>query len=328
MAEKPQVSLWNLSDLRTPWCIFVVATLRIADHIASGKEEINELAAAAGCDAHALHRVLNHLVDSGVFQETARGHFALNEAARGLLDPSQRIGLDLDGIGGRIAHAWGTLLTYVRTGASGYQEVFGLPFFEDVAAHPEISASFDDLIGPVGHGMPNPVFDISGGWESVHTVADVGGGTGALLAELLKLRPHLQGILIDQPQTVARSSEIFRKAGVTARITTASQSFFDPLPRGADLYLLKSVLNDWPDREALSILSRCAEAAHPTGRVVVLSGVNPDGTRQGLIITNVLLGGKDRNLAEFKQLARKAGLEVVSAGQQASGYFVVECRPG
>ncbi len=327
MPEKNKVNLWALSDLRTPWSIFVVATLRIADHISAGKNEINEIAAAADCDADALHRVLNHLVECGVFQQTAPGRFAMNEAAQGLLDPSQRIGLDLNGIGGRMANAWGTLLSYVRTGAPAYQEVFGLPFFEDIETHPEIAESFDDLIGPVGHGWPNPHFEISGGWEKVRSVADVGGGTGAMLAGILKLHHHLHGILIDRPHAVARAAEILKDAGVAGRVTTFEQSFFDPLPPGADLYLLKSVLDDWPDREAITILSRCAAAAHPYGRVVLLSGVYPDGTPQGLTIVNVLLGGKNRTLTEFKLLARKAGLEVSSAGQQASGYYVVECRP-
>src|SRR5437899_12920507 len=112
MPEQEGANLGALSDLCTPWCIHVVATLRIADHIAAGITEIDRLAAAAGCDPDCLHRVLGHLVGKGVFQETAPGRFELNEAARGLLGPSNRLGLDLEGIGGRMASAWGPLLTY------------------------------------------------------------------------------------------------------------------------------------------------------------------------------------------------------------------------
>ena len=86
------------------------------------------------------------------------------------------------------------------------------------------------------------------------------------------------------------------------------------------------MLTDWPDPEAAAILSRCAEAARPTGRVVVLKGVGPDGAHSGLAIEMVLLGGKRRTVAEFRELARQSGLEVLAAEQQA-GYFVVECRP-
>jgi hypothetical protein len=305
----------------------VVATLRIAEHIAAGKDRIGDLATEAGCDPYALHQVLTYLVGKGVFEETTPGRFALNEAARGLLDPSQRLGLDLEGIGGRMAHAWGTLLTYVRTGAPAYHERFGLPFWEDLDAHPDVGASFDALMGPAGHGTPEPEFPITGGWGAVRSVVDVGGGTGAMLAELLRRRPEIHGTLVDFPRTVARSDETFRAAGVAERVTTVGQSFFDPLPAGADLYLLRKIVNGLPDREATALLVRCAEAARPTGRVVVLGGVVPDDAPRGLSIEMVLLGSKHRTVAEFRELARAVGLEVLAAGGQSSGYFVVECRP-
>jgi hypothetical protein len=327
MPDQERPNLEALTDLCTPWCVHVVVTLRIAEQIAAGRERIGDLAAAAGCDSYALHRVLTHLVGKGVFEETGPGRFALNETARALLDPAMRLGLDLEGIGGRMAHAWGTLLSYVRTGMPAYHEVFGRPFWEDLEAHPAIGACFDALIGPVGHGLPDPEFEITGGWDGVRSVVDVGGGTGAMLAELLRKRPQLHGTLVDLPRTVALSGEIFEAAGVARRVTTVGQSFFDPLPKGADLYLLKGILNDWPDREARAILGRCAEAARPGGRVVVLGGVTPDDAPRGLLIEMVLLGGKQRTVTEFRKLAGAVGLEVLTAGRQPSGRFVVECRP-
>jgi len=329
MPQSDQVNIWALSDLCTPWCVHVVATLRIADHIAAGITQINDLAAASGSDSDSLHRVLRHLVGKGVFEEPAPGRFALNEPAHGLLDSAGRLGLDLEGIGGRMAYAWGTLLSAVRTGAPAYHEVFHRPFWEDLQAHPEVAASFDALMGPAGHGIPDPDVLLAGGWESVRTVVDVGGGTGSLLAEILRARPEVRGTLVDFPSTVARSGEIFRAAGVAERVTAVAQSFFDPLPAGADLYLLKKVLDDWPDREAKVILQRCAEAASPAGRVVVLSGVYLDeqGGPSPELLMLVLVGGKNRSLAEFRELARAAGLEVQAAGRQPSGRIVIECRP-
>src|SRR5438034_6390573 len=85
MAEQEVADIGALSDLCTPWCIHVVATLRIAEHIAAGVSDIDRLAVAAGCDAEALHSALSYLVGKGVFEEPAPGRFALNEAARGLL---------------------------------------------------------------------------------------------------------------------------------------------------------------------------------------------------------------------------------------------------
>ena len=320
------MDLWQLSDLSTPWCVHVVATLRIADHIAAGNGEIGNLAAASGADRDSLHRVLSHLVSRGVFEEPAPGQFALNDTAQGLLEEPLRLGLDLDSFGGRMTHAWGTLLAAVRSGKPAYHEAFGRGFWEDLEAHPDIAAAFDALMGPPGHGVPDAdVLLNPADWDSVGTVVDVGGGTGALLAEVLRARPEVRGTLVDLPRTVARSAEIFQAAGVADRATTVGQSFFDPLPAGADVYLLKSVLSDWPDREAAAILRRCAEAARPSGRVVLLNGVTEEASPSLLMM--VLVGGKDRTMEEFRELARQAGLEVSAVGRKPSGRIVVECRP-
>ena len=329
-APEAAVDLAALADLCTPWCVHVVATLRIADHLAAGTAELGDLAKAAGCDVDALQRVLRHLVSKGVFDEPSPGHFGLNEAAMGLLQPQQRIGLDLDGFGGRMALAWGTLLDTVRTGQPAYAKAFGRPFWEDLEAHPNIAANFDALMGPAGHGRPDPEVLRNGDWERVQTVVDVGGGTGALLAEVLRAHPTVRGTLVDLPRTVARAAEVFAAAGVRDRVTTVGQSFFEPLPAGAELYLLKNVLADWPDAEAQAILHRCSEAARPAGRVVVLGGVSPDGQPGGAspaLLMLVLVGGKERTLAEFGGLARAAGLAVDASGHLASGRFAVECRP-
>src|SRR5260370_22462217 len=104
------MDLWALTDLCTPWCVHVVATLRIADHIEPGISGIDELASASGTHADSLHRVLRHLVRKGLFEEPVPGRFALNEPAHGVLGPAGRIGFDLDGIGGRLAAGRGALL--------------------------------------------------------------------------------------------------------------------------------------------------------------------------------------------------------------------------
>ena len=182
-------------------------------------------------------------------------------------------------------------------------------------------------MGPAGHGTPDPEIPLTGGWGSVRTIVDVGGGTGAMLAEVLRARSGVRGTLVDLPRTVAKARETFKAAGVADRATIVGQSFFDPLPAGADLYLLRKVINDWPDREAAAILRRCAEAARPDGRVVVLGGIVPDGTPRALSIEMVLLGGRHRTVSEFRDLARGAGLGVMAVKRQSPRYHVVECRP-
>jgi len=337
MAEQPHnVDLQALSDLCTPWCLRVAVTLGVAELLdgQGGSAAAGPIAEAAGCDAAALAGVLGHLVTKGIFahdgfSQEGQPRFALNDAARHLMHPAARLGLDLGGIGGRMSYAWATLPTYVRTGRSGYAEINGLGFWDDLAAHPDVAASFDDLMGLVGHGTPVPP-PITGGWEAVGSVADVGGGTGAMLAEILKAHPGLRGLLIDLPGTVARSARSLEAAGVADRVERIGQSFFDPLPPGAEVYLLCKVLNDWPEPETVAILRRCAEAAGAApggGRVLVSGGVVPDGTAPMIAIDMVMAGGRSAPLAEFRRQAAEAGLTVTAVHEPRPGSLVVECRP-
>ena len=159
-----------------------------------------------------------------------------------------------------------------------------------------------------------------------------------MLASLLRRHPHARGILVDLPGTVARAGEIIESFGVGDRMTAVGQSFFDPLPAGAELYLLKSVLNDWPDEPTVAILRRCAEAAEPPTpppmaetpqrpAIAILGGVSADEAPRSLGIDMLVAGGKTSTLTQFTELARQAGLDVIAARTQSSGRFVVECRP-
>ena len=80
MPEQESANLGALSDLCTPWCVRVVATLRIADHIVAGTAEIDDLAAAAGCDSYALHGVLSYLeiIERDIYSRKNRVRDAMN----------------------------------------------------------------------------------------------------------------------------------------------------------------------------------------------------------------------------------------------------------
>ncbi|MGP3965943.1 methyltransferase [Nonomuraea sp. 3N208] len=318
-----------MADLSTPWALRVAATLRIADRLTEGPAEVGDLARTAGCDAAYLRRTLTHLVGKGVFEEPEPGTFALNDAARGLQDESLRLFLDLDGVGGRLAGAWTTFLASVRSGKPAYWQLYGLSFWDDLEAHPELSETFDALMGPVGHGDFDAEILVGADWEGVTEVVDVGGGTGAALTAILLARPGVKGTLVELPGTAARATESFAAAGLSDRVTVIGGSFYDPLPPGKDVYLVRKVLNDLPDREALGLLGRCAEAAGASGRVVVVGSVSLEPvTGGGLTPELVLVGGVERTLEEFGELAARAGLEVVATGTQPSGRSVVECRAG
>jgi O-methyltransferase domain len=327
-------ALGPLMDLVTPMALRVAATLRLADFMpddGAGEGAIlSDLAERAGADPEALARMLRHLVQHGVFTEPRPGQFAANQTAA-LLRTGQPgvVWLDLDGFGGRMDLAFTGLAHTVRTGGPAWEQVFGQPFWAYLDANPAISASFDATMAvDAGHAPVADRYD----WSTVRHVADIGGGTGTLIAEVLRRNPWLRGTLADLPETAARARQYLAGLGLDGRCEVVGQSFFDSLPPGADAYLLNRVIHDWDDAAATAILRRCAEAAGRTGRVLVIeSHATPGGDPAAFSEMNlrmlVLTGGRERTIDDYSALAGGAGLQVTAVHHITERHVIIECAP-
>jgi SAM-dependent methyltransferase len=148
-------------------------------------------------------------------------------------------------------------------------------------------------------------------WGSLTHVVDVGGGNGALLTE----HPTLRGTLVDLPKPAEAARRAFAAAGLADRADVVAGSFFDPLPSGADAYLLSDVLHDWDDGDAKAILRRCAEAAGDRGKILVIGEYGPDGESPSTatdLRMFVFLNGHERRVSEVAALAGDCGLRLAS----------------
>ncbi|MGW0803402.1 methyltransferase [Nonomuraea sp. NPDC002799] len=322
-----------VTDLVTPMAMRVAASLRLADLMAGDAVPVEELARRSGTDVDALGRLLRHLVCRGVFAEREPGRFAVNEPAALLASdhPSgMRAWLDLDGFGGQMDLAFTGLLHTVRTGQPAWETVFGAPFWHHLAANPELRASFDATMATGA----DYVADAAGGydWSGARHVVDVGGGTGALLAEVLRANPEVRATLVDLPDTVDRGRRHLAERGLETRCEFAGQSFFDPLPAGGDVYVLRRVLHDWGDDDALLILRRCAEAAGRHGRVVVIETPGGSGDAPAMFAEMnlrmlVLSGGGERTVEDYLAITADAGLDLAGVRHTALGHVILDCAP-
>jgi 2,7-dihydroxy-5-methyl-1-naphthoate 7-O-methyltransferase len=335
-------TLGPLMDLVTPMALRVAATLRLADFMPDdGAEEgagesagegaaLADLAERAGADPEALARMLRHLVQHGVFTEPRPGRFAVNQTAA-LLRTGQpaAVWLDLNGFGGRMDLAFTDLMHTVRTGAPAWEQVFGQPFWAYLDANPAFGASFDATMA-VGAG--NTPVATGYDWAAVRHVADIGGGTGTLIAEVLRHNPSLRGTLVDLPETAARARQYLAGQRLDGRCAVVGQSFFEPLPAGADAYLLNRVIHDWDDAAASAILRRCREAANRTGRVLMveshgIAGADPAAFAEMNLRMLVLTGGRERTIDDYSTLAAGAGLRVTAVHDISERQVIIECVP-
>jgi hypothetical protein len=308
--------LWAIADLVTPMAVRVAATLRIADHITRGRRTAPELAEATGADTDALGRVLRHLATKGVLAADESGRYQLAALGDALLDDHPaglRAMLDLDSAIGRAELSFVQLLHTVRTGAPAFPAQFGRSFWDDLAADPTRSASFDAQMGAaVAAWAPDIVAAYD--WGSLGHLVDVGGGNGTLLAALLREYPGLRGTVLDLPGAAEAARRALAAAGLADRGDAVAGSFFDPLPPGAGGYLLCAVLHNWDDAAARAILRRCAEAAGKHGRVFVVEKLVTDtDPRTEMDLRGLAyFGGRELGIAELTALAAAAGLRVAA----------------
>jgi 2,7-dihydroxy-5-methyl-1-naphthoate 7-O-methyltransferase len=331
--NESEPSAWQMlssaTDLVTPMAVRVAATLRLADLMAGGVQHVGELAELTGTDADALGRLLRHLSCHGVFAEPLPGQFAINETADLLRSDhplAMRTWLDLGGFGGRMDLAFTELMHTVRTGQPAWEAVFGAPFWNYLAGDPAMAASFDATMAGSLRTTAVACYD----WSGVRHVVDVGGGTGALVAEVLRANADIRATLVDLPDTVARGRRFLVECGLDGRCEFAGQSFFDRLPTGGDVYLLSGVLHDWDDESATAILRRCSEAACQTGRVVILESQGTAGDDPGMFAEMdlrmlVLFGGRERSVEDYGTLAAAAGLTTADVRTTPSGHVVIDC---
>jgi SAM-dependent methyltransferase len=215
----------------------------------------------------------------------------------------------------------------VRTGEPGYASVHGRDFWADLDATPGFRAYFDELMGSLQHATAPEVAALYP-WQNVDRVADVGGGSGGLLAGLLAAHPHLRGTLVDRDEPVATAARMFAERGLADRADTVTGDFFGPLPRGADVYLISRALTDWSDADATAILRRCAEAAGPAGRVLVVEVLPTEPHVPHLSSYDlkmlVVVGGRERGHDEHVALAAAAGLGPVKTYRGTAGLTLME----
>jgi hypothetical protein len=310
----PETRLWNLlrGALGTR-ALGIAADLRLAERLANGPRPIDELAPEVGADTDALRRLLRALASDGVFAEEVPGVFGNTEVSEALRDGWDDFARLFGGVWHGVAGALDT------SGEPAFPRIHGTDFWAWLAEHPDERAMFDRAME---QGWENRVERLaSAEWRGDETVVDVGGGNGSLLVALLRHHPGLRGVVFDLPETNRDAARL------GDRIEFVAGSFFDRVPEG-DVYVLSTVLHNWDDEGATAILRTIRAAARDDSRLLVIetvlpSGNEPHGAKWLDLLMLALLGGRERDEAQWRALLEDGGFEPVHV---RDGLIEAVCR--
>ena len=319
----------------TTQAIGAAVSLGLVDALARKPCTARSLAGRTGCDGEAMQRLLRALAGIDIVEHRASGHWALTPT--GELLQSDVPGSVRDWAlwcSGPQWTLWGELAASVRTGRSARSRAGAAPGYahleHDAAAAQIFNGAMAGLSSRIGRALATAI-----DWRRSARAVDVGGGYGEVLAEVLLAHPHLRGLLLDLPHATTLAAERLARRGLAERCSVVAGSFFDEWPPHADIYLLKSILHNWDDADALRILRRCRAALDAQARLLLVERVMPEQParqRRGRAILRsdlnmlVSLGGRERTLEEFAHLAAQAGLGRPRRKAAILDYSVLELR--
>jgi SAM-dependent methyltransferase len=312
--DAAQTLLGLLAGKWTTAAIAAAAELGIADALGDRALTASALAEAVQCEAAGLERLLAVLSGEGLLEVDSAGHYSLTPLGAELRSDALR----------DLARYLGSPFTWtpfahladaLKSGRSAFEEAHGEPMFRYLDKRPEIAERYHrgvDAFTKREARALSEQFDFSG----VASVVDVGGGLGTLLVEVLGRFPHLRGTLVDRPAVIMQAKRALEGLSARERIALVAADFFEHVPSGADVYVLKHVLHNWDDERALRLLENCAEALAPNGKLIIVEGyLLPEGMRDATRLMDlemfVLCGaGRERRKPEFRGLLQRAGLRL------------------
>jgi hypothetical protein len=323
---------------RISQAIYVATKLGIPDLLADGPREIDDLARATDTHPMSLRRLLLFLASVGVLDEVGPDRLALTPMAATLRAgvPGSLRSAVLFMLDESHWRPWGHLLHSVRTGETAFHHTHGADLFDYLAAHPEAADRFNaGMAGnsPAHARLVATAYDFS--WA--HLVVDVAGGLGRLLAAILEHHPRLRGLLFEQPRVLEGARRLLQEAGVADRCDLVGGSFFDAVPPGGDVYVLRNIIHDRQNDEAIAILTTCRRAMTDGARLVLVEREIAADPREALLVRHadlemlVNVGGRERTTAEYSELLRQSGLRLtrtISLGSaaEAMGHQLIEAQ--
>ncbi|MCV7425927.1 acetylserotonin O-methyltransferase [Mycobacterium montefiorense] len=330
MVPPPAAMLEMITNAWSAQAITAAADLGIADVLAKQPMNADELAEAVDADADTIVRLMRALISRGIFRLRRDGRYGLTPLAdtlRSDSDASLRAFARFVGSPQEREH-WSHMTDSIRTGRAVVPEIRGKCIFEYFAEQPELDEIFNNAMTDLSE-LEIPPIVAAYDFSRYSTIVDVAGGHGRLLAAILNATPHARGILFDQPHVVADAAPLLKQYRVADRVKLVDGSFFESVADGGDAYLLKHIIHDWPDDEAVQILGNIRKAAGVGKHVLIVEFVIPRHDREFPghwmdLEMHIGAGARERTASQYGRLLSRAGFRLTRVVQTASPISIVQ----
>jgi hypothetical protein len=314
----------------TARAVYVAAKLGIADALDDGSRSASELSEKLVVNPEALFRILRLLARAGILKESGADQFALAELGEPLRSSSPHSMRDYIILFHEFQYpAFTNIMHQVSTGESANLKTFGHSIFDLLQSDQALAKVFFAGLASrarIDIAAVMKAYDFS----KAKKIADIGGGNGGMLSAILLRYPQLSGVLFDLWPAVAEARA--GRGGLLPRCTFTVGNFFEQVPAGADIYLLKLVLHDWGNEDAARILKNCRSAIHPDGRLLIIEGLLGETdtltmTDLGDLVMLLSLSGRERTKSEFDNLLQGAGFKLRNKIPTKTDLFILEAEP-
>lgn len=320
----------SINGYRETCLIIAAIRLGVIEWFSRNDGTEQDMARDLGSDLPSLRRLLRGLRVIGLVEQGDE-NLRLTDRGRSLLSGDSRTGDLAFLVAQEYLPAWAELDKAVLSGEPAFEAAFHGDVWEHRATHPHINDAFNRLMTR-WQGRAAMLLEETLDLTGVKVIVDVGAGSGAFLASLLKEHRGLSGVAFDQPHVLESTTRTLTEAGVRDRCEVVGGSFFERVPKGGDLYILRHIIHDWADKQAIQILRTCADAMRPSSRLLIVDAVMPESGSEpiDLVMRDLhmmaVTGGQERTKNEFEELLRGAMLEIQRTYSR-EGLDFVEARP-
>lgn len=222
-----------------------------------------------------MYRLLRALATKNIFTEISARTFALTEKGQYLVNTKNAVVSHAIRSGETSYQAWSELFSGLKENKAPFQIKFGCEYFTALQADEEKMHIFNQSMSEhTQSDVENIISHIN--FTPYQTIIDIGGGTGNLLFNILNKNPHLKATLFDQKNVIEEAIETVPE-NVRGETKMLGGDFKKDLLGSYDCQLLKFILHDWPDSDAIEILKTCRQSINDHGHLYIIDAVIPPG---------------------------------------------------